>query len=82
MLEARVWQFLYCIKKFLFKSSLSLMQINNLTNRQFCGILFKEFLDAIGIALNTEFIIQNGISKFGDRMVHRGSSWYKQKERM
>ncbi len=58
------------------------MRIHNLTNRHFCAILFKNFHDAEGIALNTELIIQNGVSKFGDRIVHRGSSWYKQKERM
>lgn len=30
---------------------------------------------------NAAAIIENGVSRFGDRMVHRGSSWFKSEER-
>lgn len=51
--------------------------MRNLTNGHKSDILFIILFVERDLSPSVETIIKNGLFRFGDRMVQRGTSWYK-----
>lgn len=51
--------------------------MGNLTNGHKSDILFIILFVEKDLSPSVETIIKNGLFRFGDRMVQRGTSWYK-----